>query len=170
MHRTQLFTEILDQIEKQSSYGFEDCITFGAISKDQMHALKLALSPIGKRLSVPLKSLTPIELRRLHRREWLEFCADWLTYSSPIAERDDRFASYSEPDLEDELPSNLEDGDEVSIKNYGLLADLIREATIFLLEEETQLYDAAVNGLRSLAMVYIELERGRLISEPFEHQ
>jgi hypothetical protein len=158
MHRTQLFTEILDQIEKQSSWKIESCFE----AKDsELIFIRRVLMRICSRLSLDdPRDLFKSELDRLSYREWLEICAQWLTYSSPLLGTNRPYDS----------PSWIDESDSPNLDDADLLMTLLTEATIFLLEEESQLYDAATQAVRLFADVYRAARPPKLFSDEPDDQ
>jgi hypothetical protein len=151
MHRSALSGEILKQIDKVTVERFTSCFESNQIHPSELIVLRRFLKPICIRLSIEFTELTPLELNRLARSEWIAVCKGWITWSSPLMDVDENQHHIEAPNRE--------------IEHVNPLIYLFEESVECLLDQEREIYEKAVDRTRLLATLYVQLHQNRLFSE-----
>lgn len=158
MRSALLFSELLVQIERATIERFAYCLADKSCPLDPIDIayLKRILNPICTRLSLEPHQLDNVALNRLARSEWLEVCAKWMTHSVALEDLD--------------IEQHHNGGTDFDSECVGSMINLFRHATIYILDEQSQIYRAAVDATRVMALLYGQSYQNRLFSDQFEPQ
>lgn len=152
MNRSILFAEILTQLENTLFVKYEpESLNSNIMTGDAKASIKRILDPIVTRLDIEAEDLTPADLNRLTRKEWIDICAHFIAYWNP----------YLEQRCQEEGCS--EDSVEVGFYTLNPVQHLLFASTVLILDEESQLLNTAIERIRALSLMYELNSRSRAL-------